>query len=103
METEMEKGMKQADLQWEWAEVIRSLDNLHQVEANFQGRRVLVVRKHRAGRGVFGPKIGRFCHVGFGPAMILFGSMWLPSAPTNRVMTRKATTRANSIVDQVAG
>ena len=29
--------MKQANLQWEWAEVTRGLDNLQQVEANFQG------------------------------------------------------------------
>ena len=33
--------MKQAELQWEWKEVIRGLDALQQVEANFQGRRFL--------------------------------------------------------------
>jgi hypothetical protein len=33
--------MKQANLQWEWAEVTRGLDNLQQVEANFQGRAFL--------------------------------------------------------------
>jgi hypothetical protein len=33
--------MKRADLQWEWAEVIRGLDNLQQVEVNFQCRRFL--------------------------------------------------------------
>jgi hypothetical protein len=32
---------KQAELQWEWKEVIRGLDALQQVEANFQGRRFL--------------------------------------------------------------
>jgi hypothetical protein len=38
---------------------------------------------------------------GSGPTMIFIESMWLPSAPPNRVMTRKAPTReANSIVDQ---
>jgi hypothetical protein len=31
--------MKRTDLQWEWKEVIRGLDALQQVEANFQGRR----------------------------------------------------------------
>ena len=31
--------MKRADLQWEWKEVIRGLESLQQVEANFQGRR----------------------------------------------------------------
>ncbi|HMD41594.1 MAG TPA: hypothetical protein VKH45_00850 [Candidatus Acidoferrum sp.] len=33
--------MKQTDLQWQWNEVIRGLDALQQVEANFQGRRFL--------------------------------------------------------------
>jgi hypothetical protein len=33
--------MKQAKLQWEWAEVPRGLDNLQQVEAKFHGRRFL--------------------------------------------------------------
>ena len=33
--------MKQADLEWEWKEVIGVLDALQQVEANFQGRRFL--------------------------------------------------------------
>ena len=33
--------MKQAELEWEWKEVIRGLDALQQVEANFQGRRFL--------------------------------------------------------------
>jgi len=30
--------MEQANLRWEWAEVTRGLDNLQQVEANFQGQ-----------------------------------------------------------------
>jgi hypothetical protein len=33
--------MKRSDLEWEWKEVIRGLDALQQVEANFQGRRFL--------------------------------------------------------------
>jgi hypothetical protein len=33
--------MRQAGMDTEWAEVIRGLQNLHQVEANFQGRRFL--------------------------------------------------------------
>ena len=38
---DLESRMREAGLQWEWAEVIRGLDNLHQVEANFQGRSFL--------------------------------------------------------------
>lgn len=38
---DLESRMRQAGMQWEWAEVIRGLDNLHQVEANFQGRSFL--------------------------------------------------------------
>ena len=39
---DLESRMRQAGMQWEWAEVIRGLDNLHQVEANFQGRSFLL-------------------------------------------------------------
>jgi hypothetical protein len=38
LKQELERRMKQANLQWEWAEVTRGLDNLQQVEANFQGK-----------------------------------------------------------------
>ena len=38
---ELESRLKRTDLQWEWKEVIRGLDALQQVEANFQGRRFL--------------------------------------------------------------
>jgi transposase len=41
LKQELESRMKQADLEWEWKEVIRGLDALQQVEANFQGRRFL--------------------------------------------------------------
>lgn len=41
LKQELESRMKQSDLQWEWKEVIRGLDALQQVEANFQGRRFL--------------------------------------------------------------
>src|SRR6478736_2298146 len=41
LKTELESRMKQADLEWEWKEVIRGLDGLQQVEANFQSRRFL--------------------------------------------------------------
>jgi transposase len=41
LKQELESRMKQTDLQWEWKEVIRGLDALQQVEANFQGRRFL--------------------------------------------------------------
>jgi len=42
LKQELESRIKQADLQWEWKEVIRGLDALQQVEANFQGRRFLL-------------------------------------------------------------
>jgi Transposase DDE domain len=41
LKQELESRMKQADLEWEWKEVIRGLDALQQVETNFQGRRFL--------------------------------------------------------------
>ena len=41
LKQELESRIKLADLQWEWKEVIRGLDALQQVEANFQGRRFL--------------------------------------------------------------
>ena len=41
LKQELASRMKQADLEWEWKEVIRGLDALQQVEANFQGRRFL--------------------------------------------------------------
>jgi transposase len=41
LKQELESRIKQAELQWEWKEVIRGLDALQQVEANFQGRRFL--------------------------------------------------------------
>jgi transposase len=42
LKQELESRMKQAALEWEWKEVIRGLDALQQVEANFQGRRFLL-------------------------------------------------------------
>ena len=41
LKQELESRMNGADLQWEWKEVIRGLDSLQQVEANFLGRRFL--------------------------------------------------------------
>jgi transposase len=41
LKQELESRMKRTDLAWEWKEVIRGLDALQQVEANFQGRRFL--------------------------------------------------------------
>ena len=41
LKQELEGRMKRTDLQWEWNEVIRGLNALQQVEANFQGRRFL--------------------------------------------------------------
>ena len=44
LKQELESRIKVADLQWEWKEVIRGLDALQQVEANFQGRRFQLYR-----------------------------------------------------------
>ena len=41
LKQELESRMKRTDLEWQWKEVIRGLDALQQVEANFQGRRFL--------------------------------------------------------------
>jgi len=41
LKQELESRLKRTDLEWEWKEVIRELDALQQVEANFQGRRFL--------------------------------------------------------------
>ena len=41
LKQELESRMKRTNLEWEWKEVIRGLDALQQVEANFQGRRFL--------------------------------------------------------------
>ena len=41
LKKELESRMKRTDLEWEWKEVIRGLDALQQLEANFQGRRFL--------------------------------------------------------------
>jgi transposase len=41
LKQELESRMKRTDLEWEWKEVIRGLDALQQVEANFQGRHFL--------------------------------------------------------------
>ncbi|MDQ3565996.1 MAG: IS1634 family transposase, partial [Pseudomonadota bacterium] len=46
---ELEERMRQAELCWEWAEVVRGLDALQEVEANFQGKRFVLrseVRGH---------------------------------------------------------
>jgi hypothetical protein len=39
LKRELEKRMEEKGLDWEWAEVIRGLDNLQEVEAEFQGHR----------------------------------------------------------------
>ena len=39
---ELERRMAEKDLEWEWAGVIRGLDNLQEVEAQFQGQRYLL-------------------------------------------------------------
>ena len=42
LKQELESRMKQAELQWEWKEVIRGLDALQQVEANLRGQTLCI-------------------------------------------------------------
>jgi hypothetical protein len=42
LKTELERRMKFADLKCEWAQVIRGLEALHQVEAAFQEKRFVL-------------------------------------------------------------
>jgi transposase len=48
LKCELESRLRQSGLEWEWAEVIRGLDGLQQVEATLQGRRFLL-RSHLQG------------------------------------------------------
>jgi hypothetical protein len=48
LKCELESRLRQTGAAWEWAEVIRGLDGLQQVEANLQGRRFLF-RSHLQG------------------------------------------------------
>jgi hypothetical protein len=42
LKTELERRLKQRDQTWEWAEVLRGLDNLHEVQLAFRGHRYLL-------------------------------------------------------------
>jgi hypothetical protein len=53
LKADLEKRLRERDGAWEWAEIIRGLDNLQEVEARFQGRRLflrsqLVAQAHQA-------------------------------------------------------
>ena len=53
LKADLEKRLRERDGAWEWAEIIRGLDNLQEVEARFQGRRFflrsqLVGQAHQA-------------------------------------------------------
>jgi Transposase DDE domain len=48
LKCELEDGLRQAGLTWEWAEVLRGLDSLQQIEVHLQGRRFLL-RSHLQG------------------------------------------------------
>ena len=53
LKIELERRMREADLVWEWAEIIRGLNNLQEVEAIFSGKRYalrsqLVGHAHKA-------------------------------------------------------
>jgi transposase len=53
LKADLEKRLREREEAWEWAEIIRGLENLHEVEAHFQGRRFflrsqLVAQAHKA-------------------------------------------------------
>jgi len=53
LKAELEQRLRQREEAWEWAEIIRGLENLKEVEATFQGRRFflrsqLVAQAHKA-------------------------------------------------------
>ena len=48
LKCDLESRLRQAGRKWEWAEVIRGLDGLQQVEVHLQGRRFLL-RSHLQG------------------------------------------------------
>lgn len=53
LKIELERRMRKKDVVWEWAEIIRGLNNLHEVEAIFSGKRYalrsqLVGHEHKA-------------------------------------------------------
>ena len=50
MKAELEKRLQDRGEEWEWAEVLRGLDNLQEVEAAFRGRRYLL-RSQLVGHG----------------------------------------------------
>ena len=42
LKMELEQRLREEDLVWEWAEILRGLDHLHEVEALFSGKRYLL-------------------------------------------------------------
>ena len=38
----LEQRLEEKGERWEWAEIVRGLDNLHEVEAVFQGKRFVL-------------------------------------------------------------
>jgi transposase len=42
LKVELEQRLREQGLTWEWAEIIRGLDHLHEVEALFSGKRFLL-------------------------------------------------------------
>jgi transposase len=45
LKVELERRLADRDVSWEWAEVLRGLDNLHEIEATFRGHRYLLRSK----------------------------------------------------------
>jgi len=39
LKRELERRLQEKEQSWEWAEIVRGLDNVHEVEARFQGKR----------------------------------------------------------------
>lgn len=42
LKIELERRMREEEVDWEWAEIIRGLNNLHEVEAIFSGKRYVL-------------------------------------------------------------
>ena len=51
LKRELEIRMQDKGLSWQWAEILRGLDNLQEVEAEFQGHR-FVMRGHVIGNAM---------------------------------------------------
>ena len=45
LKSELERRLREKETEFEWAEIVRGIDGLHEVEARFQGHRFLMRSK----------------------------------------------------------